>query len=406
MSGCARAKPLRRFLMHDPGERIAVLLVVQNLPVPMDPRVWYEACALRDAGYEVVVICPRMLGFTAPDEVVEGIRVYRHAMIPSSGGAWTYLAEYASALWGELPLAWKAWRRHRFRVIHIFNPPDLLFVIAWPFKFLGARVIYDVRDLWPEMFEAKFRRRGLLYQLVRLAERMSYVCADVVVVINGSVRKVAVRRGYKIPDNVFVVPLVRYLDARSFQPDESLKRGRKYLVVYVGIMSETEGIDILLEAANSLIQHQGRDDIHFLLIGTGPAYSDLMKRRDALKLDEYVEMPGWVSDHALRTALATMDLGVCCDPKNSYTDTSTMVKTLEYMAFGKAQVMFDRVEGRAAAGPAAAYVMENSSASLAGAIADLLADAEVARAHGPSWSGTLEDALRQRPLGRATPESL
>lgn len=380
MSVALVAKLSRRFLMHDPGERIAVLLVVQNLPVPMDPRVWYEACALRDAGYEVVVICPRMLGVTAPEEIVEGIRVYRHPMIQASGGVWTYLAEYASALWGELRLAWKAWRRHRFRVIHICNPPDLLFLIAWPFKLLGARVVYDIHDLWPEMCQVKFGQRGVLYHLTRLAERISRASADVILVTNDSQRNVVIARGQRARNQVFVVRPVREIDTKSVNQDESLRRGRTYLVGWIGLMSETDGVDLLLEAAHDLVHRQGRDDIQFLLIGTGPAYPELTQRRDALGLRQHVEMPGWLQGGPLHAALATMDLGICCDPKNAYTDTCTMLKSLDYMAFGKAQVMFDRVEGRAAAGSAAVYLAENSPGALAEAIASLLADAP-AREH-------------------------
>ena len=136
----------------------AVLIVVENLPVPLDRRVWQESCALREAGYEVAVICPQMRGCTQAEEQLDGIRIYRHWISGEAGGLSGYFFEYVSALWGETRLAWKAWWRHRFNVIHLCNPPDLLFLVAWPFKLLGVRVIYDVHDLWPEMFEAKFGR--------------------------------------------------------------------------------------------------------------------------------------------------------------------------------------------------------------------------------------------------------
>ncbi|MGE3313221.1 MAG: glycosyltransferase, partial [Limisphaerales bacterium] len=155
-----------------PKPKPAVLILVENLPVPLDRRVWQESCALRDAGYEVVVICPRMRGHTAPYEHLEGIHIYRHWISEEAGGFLGFLGEYASALWGEWWLAWKAWRRHRFRIIHLCNPPDLLFLVAWPFKLLfGVRVVYDVHDVWPEFVEAMFRRRGPVYWGVRAAER-------------------------------------------------------------------------------------------------------------------------------------------------------------------------------------------------------------------------------------------
>src|SRR5205085_741731 len=122
-----------------------------------------------------------------------------------AGGFSGFFREYASALFGEFRLAWKAWRRHRFKVIHLCNPPDLLFLVALPFKLHGVKVIYDVHDVWPEMFEAKFGRRGVFYWIVRLAERITFAISNVVLATNQSVRRVAIERGGKAAKDVFVV---------------------------------------------------------------------------------------------------------------------------------------------------------------------------------------------------------
>ncbi|MEW6159197.1 MAG: glycosyltransferase, partial [Verrucomicrobiota bacterium] len=176
--------------MKGSAGKLPILIIVENLPVPLDRRVWQESSALRDAGYEVVVVCPQMRGYTLPEEKLEDIQIYRHWISEEAGGFIGFFREYASALWGEWRLAWKAWRRHRFKLIHLCNPPDLLFLVAWPFKLFGVRILYDVHDLWPEMFEAKFGRRGLFYWLVRAAERLTYAAADVVLATNESVRQV------------------------------------------------------------------------------------------------------------------------------------------------------------------------------------------------------------------------
>jgi len=358
----------------------AILILVENLPVPLDRRVWQEACALRDAGYEVAVICPRMRGYTKPEEVLEGIYIYRHWLSGEAGGFIGFLGEYLSALWGELWLAWKAWRRHRFSIIHLCNPPDLLFLVALPYKLcFGIRVIYDVHDVWPEMYEAKFRKRRLLYWVVRAAERLTYACADVVLATNESVRRIAMSRGKKSSDRVFVVRTAPKVDSVACRPNPSLKRGRSYLVGYVGVMGNADGVEYLVDAADHLVNRQGRNDVQFLLMGTGPEYPGLVERRNRLGLKDYVDMPGRVSNEVLFEGLSTMDLGVSCDPINPYNDHCTMNKVLEYMAVGKAQVMFDLKEGRASAVDAARYVGENSSAKLAVAISELL-DAPALRA--------------------------
>ncbi|HXG46909.1 MAG TPA: glycosyltransferase family 4 protein [Methylomirabilota bacterium] len=355
--------------------RPAVLIVVENLPVPLDRRVWQEACALRDAGLEVVVICPRMRGHLLSEEMLEGIQIYRHWISEEAGGFWGFLREYASALWGEMWLTWKAWRRHRFAVMHLCNPPDLLFLVAWPFKWLaGVRVIYDVHDIWPEMFEAKFPRHRLLYWAVRLAERLTYACADVVLATNESVREVAFSRGGKTEGEVYVVRTAPAVRATDYAPNPALKKGRPFLVGYVGVMGSADGVHYLIEAAAHLVHKMGRRDVQFLLMGTGPEFPALTALRDRLGLREFIDMPGRVSNEFLFTALRTMDVGVSCDPINRYNDHCTMNKVLEYMIFAKPQVLFDLKEGRASAGPAAVYVPENSAVQFAEALNRLLND--------------------------------
>lgn len=355
--------------------RESVLIIVENLPVPLDRRVWQECGALRDAGYQVIVICPQMRGYTAPEEVIDGIQIYRHWISEEARGLLGFLREYTSALWGELRLAWKAWRRHRFKVIHLCNPPDLLFLVALPFRLLaGVRVIYDVHDAWPEMFEAKFGKRGLLYWAVRMAERMTYATAQVVMVTNESVREIAMSRGRKPADRVFVVRTAPKIAVGEAQADPSLRKGRRYLVGYVGVMGNADGVDYLVRAAQVVVQRLGRRDVQFLLMGTGPEHQALVALRDELGLQECVDMPGRVSNEFLFSAFQTIDLGVACDPINPYNDHCTMNKTLEYMAFGRPQVMFATREGRASAGEAAVYVNENSAERLAEAIVASLDD--------------------------------
>ena len=353
----------------------AILILVENLPVPLDRRVWQESCALRDAGYEVVVICPQMRGYTEPYELLEGIHIYRHWISEEAGGFVGFFREYASALWGEWWLAWKVWRKHRFQLIHLCNPPDLLWLVAWPFKaLLGTRVIYDVHDAWPEMFEAKFGGRGLLYWAVRLFERLTYAVADVVLVTNRSVMQIALDRGGKLPWEVFEVRTAPKIATTQAKADPALRRGRKFLVGYVGVMGNADGVDYLVNAAAHVVHKLGRRDVQFLLMGTGPEHAGLVTLRDGLGLQEFVDLPGRVSNEFLFSALRTIDLGVACDPINSYNDHCTMNKTLEYMAFGKPQVLFGTKEGRASAGDAAVYVDENSVEKLAEAILVTLDD--------------------------------
>jgi glycosyltransferase involved in cell wall biosynthesis len=356
------------------NEKPAILIIVENLPVPLDRRVWQESLALRDAGYEVIVICPMMKGYVAPEEKLEGVQIYRHKISLEAKGLRGFFLEYASALWGEKWLAWKAFRRHRFKVIHLCNPPDLLFTVAWPFKLFGVRVIFDVHDLWPEMFEAKFKKRGLLYWIVRAAQRLNYACADVVIATNETNRQAAIDNGKKRPEEIFVVRTAPKIGDLSFPANPALKKGRRFLVGYVGVMGSADGVHVLIEAARCIIQEMGRKDIQFLLMGDGPEYDDLVKLTADLGLKDYIDLPGWCRNDFLFPALKTIDLGVTCDIPNAYNHSCTMNKVLEYMAFGKPQVTFDLKESRASALDAALYVKEVSPRKLAEGIVELLDD--------------------------------
>lgn len=371
--------------------RRRVLILVENLPVPFDRRVWQEACALRDGGYDVTVICPRMRGHTQAEEVLDGIQIYRHWIAAEARTPFGFLLEYASALLGDFWHAWKAMSRHgRFDVIHLCNPPDLLFLVALPFKLLfGTRVIFDVHDLCPEMFEAKFGARGLLYRAVRLAERATLAVADVVIATNQSVLAAVTRRGHLQADSAFVVRTAPNALDTAAPRDEALKQGKTHLLGYIGVMGSADGVEYLLKAAQHLIHTQNRQDVHFLLMGSGPEYDALLRLRDELGLAEQVNMPGRVSDAFLCSALQTIDLGIACDPINAYNDHCTMNKVLEYMAFAKPVVMFGTIEGRHSAGEAATYVMENDAVKLAEAI-----------------SGLLDDPTRRQQMGRAGFERL
>ena len=352
-----------------------VLILVENLPVPFDRRVWQEACALRDAGHEVTVICPQMRGYTQAEEVLEGIQIYRHWISGEAGSLGGFIAEYASALWGEFTCALKAWKRGGFDVIHLCNPPDLLFLVALPFKlFAGVKVIFDVHDLWPEMFEVKFGKRGLIYWAVRIAERCTLALAKDVIATNKSVLHYVKQSGKLRDDRAFIVRTAPSRMNTAAAPDESLRNGKKHLVGYIGVMGNADGVDYLVRAAEHIIKTRQRDDVQFLLMGSGPEHAALLSQRDQFGLQNHISMPGRVSDEFLCRALRTIDLGVACDPINAYNDHCTMNKVLEYMAFAKPMVMFGTVEGRYSAGDGAVYVMENSAEKLGDAILDLLDD--------------------------------
>ena len=151
------------------GQGRKVLIIVENLPVPFDRRVWQEATALKRHGYMVSIICPTGKGFEQRTEVLDGINIYRHTLPLDADGALGYLVEYSAALFWQFLLSWRVLFRHGFDVIHACNPPDNIFLVGGFFKiFLGKKFLFDHHDINPELYEAKFGRRDFFYKIMLL----------------------------------------------------------------------------------------------------------------------------------------------------------------------------------------------------------------------------------------------
>lgn len=356
--------------------RRRVLIIVENLPVPFDRRVWSEASTLSRHGYEVTIICPKGPQAEASFEVIEGITVYRHWLPREGRGVRGYLAEYGVALFWELVLSFKVLARHGFDVIHACNPPDLIFVVGACHKFLfGKSFIFDQHDINPELYEAKFERRGLLWQLMVLLERLTFALCDVSIATNQSYRTIAIERGRMNPDRVFVVRSGPNLSrVRSRRPDPTWKKGRKFLVAYVGVIGKQEGIDLLLESIKHIRRRRNRDDIQFVIVGSGPELEEVKRLATTFELDDLVTFAGRVDDATLFTILSTADVCVNPDRPNAMNDKSTMNKIMEYMALGKPVVQFDLTEGRVSAGEASIYARNTDTDEFGDNIVELLDD--------------------------------
>ena len=373
---------------------IGVCIVVENLPVPLDRRVWREACALRDAGYRVSVICPKGKGFSKGCEALEGIEIHRHRAFEASSAP-GYLLEYSWALLVEFVLTLKVFARTRFRILQACNPPDTIFLIGLLLKPFGVRFIFDQHDLGPELFEAKFgKRSGLLYRLALFFERCSFRVADVSIATNESFKDVAVIRGGKDPKDVFVVR--NCPDLAKFRRPEVLisnKFGRSLVVTYVGFMGSQDGLDLLLESIEHMVKHENRQDTHFVLVGGGTVLPELQATIVRKNLGDYVTLTGQVTHDEVAAYLSNGDVGVAPDPKNAMNDNSTMVKILEYMAFSLPVVLFDLKEGRNIAGPAALYAVPNDPVDFANQITKLLNCPDLRQQLGASGRRRIEEKL-------------
>ena len=360
-----------------------ILLIVENNPAPWDVRVWNEATALKEFGYEVSIISPKNEKAPLAYERIDGIDIYRHDIPFEAEGKAGFMAEYGTALFWEFVLSIKLYLRKPFHVIHAANPPDHLFLIALLFKGLGVKFIFDHHDIAPENYVAKFGKKDLFYKILCLMEKLTFKTSDVVISTNESYKRIAITRGKMDPSNVFVVRNGPTLEDVTFKPPNLvLKEGHQFLVVYVGVIGNQEGIDTLLEIVDYVVHRQKRDDIKFVVIGTGPDWQNMVDLCKSMGLDTYVRFTGFIPYEDFYEYLATADCCVNPEFANPFTDKSTMLKIMDYMTFGKPIVQFRTTEGEVTAKQSSAYVDANNVSDFGDTLLELLDNRQFAQKMG------------------------
>ena len=375
-----------------------VCIVVQNLPVPFDRRVWLECQALRAAGYAVSVVCPKGKG--DPDYAeLDGVHLFKYRAFPPITRQVMFIAEYAYSILATLAGLVRAWRRRPFGAVQVCNPPDVLWTAVLPFKVLfGVRMVFDQHDLCPELYQSRFAEPSSLpYRALLLAEQLTYRLSAHVIATNESYRRVALERGGKRPADVTVVRTGPDPDRmRRGEHDATLRRGYDHLLVYLGVMGPQDGVDLALRAMHHIVYVRGRTDVALTLIGDGDAAKGLRSLATELGLGGYVEFTGRAPDELVARLLSSADIGLSPDPKNPLNDVSTMNKTMEYMAFELPVVAFDLVETRVSAGDGALYAEPNRVDDFADTILELLGDEVRRKQMGAAGRRRVEDVLAWR----------
>ncbi|MFT4526065.1 MAG: glycosyltransferase involved in cell wall biosynthesis [Bacteroidia bacterium] len=353
-----------------------VLIIVENLPLPFDKRVWQEANALKDAGADVSIICPQMKGFLKPYERINDIDIYRHPLPPEGTGGLGYLIEYSAALFWEFFYTLRIFLKKRVHIIHGCCPPDLIFMVAAPFRLLGTRYVFDHHDLSPELFFTKFGKKGLFHTLLKWFERATFGLASYSIATNGSFKKIAIERGGMSPEKVQIVRSGPDLNRLRIQePKTELKRGKQFLIGYLGIIAEQDGLDLLVKIARIIKDRRG--DVQFAIMGGGTELENVKSLAKELEVDDMVEFYGMVSDNTIMNdVLNTCDVCVNPDVPDELNTLLTTNKVMEYMAVGKPVVQYDLKEGRFSAEEASLYAKNDSLEDFADKIELLLDNPE------------------------------
>jgi glycosyltransferase involved in cell wall biosynthesis len=354
------------------------VIVVENLPVPLDRHVWQQALALRDHGWQVLVICPMGQDSknSAKHEHLEGIEIFRHPLREARSLP-GYLREYSAALLHESLLLAKLYRRYRFSVIHACNPPDFLLPFCIVYKAFGVKLLFDQHDLSPEIMEIR-SGRGLVFRALLFVEWCSFKVADAVLASNETFREIALSRGGKRSEQVNVVHTVPDIDhLKRRAPDRRLRGDRALVIGYIGIIGVQDGMDHLVRATEQLVKRHGLTDFRAIVVGDGPALAANRDLVEALGLTDHVSFTGYLSGEALWAQLSDFDIGIIPDPVNAFNDKISMNKVFEYSALGIPSVSYALTETRRLLGEAGTYAADPTPSGLADAIATLMRDGEL-----------------------------
>ncbi|CAI9398622.1 glycosyltransferase family 4 protein [Nocardioides sp. T2.26MG-1] len=361
------------------AERPHVLVIVQNLPVPLDRRVWLECRALRDAGFEVSVICPKGPGDPSY-AVIDDIHLYKYRPAPQATGLLGYAVEFGYSWLRTAHLSRRVWRRAPFQALQACNPPDTYWALAKLWKRRNVRFVFDQHDLNPELFLSRFGEPqgwGGRAQLagLRWLERRTYATSDHVISTNESYQQIAVERGGLAPEDVTVVRSGP--DTTVMRPIHPPEGSSRHSLVYLGIMGPQDGVDTVLEVMEELVHRRGRSDVEATLLGFGDCLGDLRLQSRRLGLDDFVTFTGRAGPDMIAEHLSEASVGLCPDRKTPLADVSTMNKTMEYMAYALPSVCFDLKETRVSGGDSCLYVDSGDVVAFADAVERLLDDPEL-----------------------------
>lgn len=371
-----------------------VLIIAPDLPVPFNQRTWQEATELARQGHIVSVICPKGKNQTASYEYREEVHIFRHPHFEAKNLSGTIMRGISTFVW-ELMLSGRVFFTTGFDAIAACNPPDTVFLIGGFYKFFfNKKFLFDCHVGTPELYEAKFQRRGLMHRLMLWLERMTFKTADICITGNESLRCIAFERGQVKQDKIFTVRSAPSLDSMRAAPAvPSLKEGRRFLVVFAGHIGAQQGIPHLIEAARIFSQDMKRTDTQFLIIGDGPALAGMRKLAAMQGTSDCLTFAGHLTDDDTLAALSIAD--VCVEPgeADSTHDASACGRIMDYMALGKPVVQFDTKEGRFTAGDASLYAQSRDAGDLARKIASLLDDPAKREAMGKFGRARVENAL-------------
>lgn len=371
-------------------------MLLENESYPADSRVLLQAQSLVGAGYRVSVICPTDEHSTRRSETIDQVRVFRYPKPPHIDGLIGYVFEYGYSILMQFLISLYVFLRHGFDAIHMHTPPDMNAIIPAFYKLFGKKFVYDLHDLSPELYQAQRNGEGnkLLHALLLRFERFASRTANVLIATNETQRDVQIKRCGANPSKCYVVrngPNKAFMKAVTAKPE--LRKSGCFNIGYVGVIGVQDGVDFLVRAAHLLLTEHKRTDFQVIIVGNGPAVADLKSLVTSLKLVDYFLFTGMIPFAEVPDYIAAFDVCSTPDPSNSYNDSCTTIKTMEYMAIGKPVVCFATSENIKTAGESALYATNNDVKQYAVLLEQLMDDARLRSEMGQIGRRRVENGL-------------
>jgi glycosyltransferase involved in cell wall biosynthesis len=351
--------------------------MVAHAYFPLDPRVAREARAAQAAGWDVDVLAMRRDGEPSL-EIVEGIRVRRLPITHNRGrGFGRLLVEYCGFTAAATSvLALRAAVR-RYNVVQIHNPPDFLILAAIIPKLLGARVLFDVHDLSPDMLDMRFRGRpwaDVAERAMRYVEHLATRLADAVITVHEPYRAELVHRGVESEKIVVVMNSVD----EDLLPDSTPAADAAFRIVYHGTVAPHYGVEILVEAA--AIISARHTNVRVEIYGDGDAVDEVraVARRRGVS-DRVVVTGERIGQRDVLARVAGASVGVIPNRPTRLDRFALSSKLFEYVVLGIPAVSADLPTIRAHFGPTEVRFFEAGNAKrLAEALLDVAQNPEAA----------------------------
>ena len=333
----ARLQTMLKRFRAAPGRR--VLRITQH-PFPEMPVIRRDVFELLAGGYDVDLICSA--GRTADDRLSRhqpGLRVFRVPIRHQRRPLIRYPLEYAGFFLAAVAVASLLGLRRRYAAVQVDNLPDSLVFSGVVPRLRGARLVFNMYELTPEMVAARFRHRGgaLLVRMARLLEGAAIRCSSHVIVVSQPCFDVLRRRGVA-PERMSVVLnttpwTIPAGTGANRAGGDGVNGGRPPTLVTHSTLVERYGVHVVIQAVG-LLQERW-PELRLRVIGGGEQLAALIELSHRLGLTDRVSFSGGQLPWAETISeIRRATIGVVAVVPDGYGQLLLPTKLLEYAYLG------------------------------------------------------------------------